>query len=146
MKNPSTGREAQRTDFVESLYNSLRKQTKVAIDNQQKLISLAKSYLQDGLEPHECVELLMIDGGLPRKAAEGYLAMVKNSSQELENDEGSDYSFQFEDSRGNVLSSFDIGKIVTASNAVEAMEKADTLMQSYDEVTILNVSRIPDAE
>lgn len=144
MKNPQTGRDTQRTAFVESLYNNLRKQTKVAVENHQKIVSLARNYLQDGLTPTECAELLMIDSGLSRTASENYVATASNGGQDTETGEEVEYSFQFEDSHGNILSSFDVGKIVTASSYNEAMEKADTLMQDFDEVTIINVSKLSE--
>jgi hypothetical protein len=143
MKNSSTGRETQRTDFVTSLYSSLRKKTKIAMDNHNQIISMASSYVQDGLAEKECIELLIINQGLSRTAAERYVSMVKSSSEAIEETtEENEYSFQFEDSHGNVLSSFDVGKIVTASNEKEAMDKADTIMQGLEEVTILSVSKI----
>ena len=145
MKNPQTGRDAQRTTFVESLYNNLRKQTKVAVDNHNKLVALAKNFMQDGLNPSECAELLMSEGDLSRTAAENYVAIAaSNSDGDVETGEEAEYSFQFEDSLGNVLSSFDVGKLVTASSANEAMEKADALMQDFDEVTIINVSKLAE--
>ena len=143
MKNATTGRGVQRTDFIQSLYNTLRKKTVKAIDSHKQLVSLASSYLQDGLEDKECIELLIIDQGLSRTAAEHFVEMVRSTPNISEDAaEENEYSFQFEDAHGNVLSSFDVGKIVTASSEKEAMEKADALMQGLEEVTILSASKI----
>jgi hypothetical protein len=69
--------------------------------------------------------------------------MVKASTDE--NDDALfEYSFQFEDSRGNIISSFDIGKTVRASSDDHAMIRAEEIMQELDtdEVEIKNVFRI----
>ena len=144
MKNQSTGRDTQRAVFVESLYNSLRKKTTAALDNHDKIISLANSYLQDGLEVNECVELLMIDSGLSRTAAEGYVDLVKSSEEEVDNGL-QEFSFQFEDVNGRVWSSFDIGKTVKASSDEDAWEKAEEVMYaqaSIEPEKVLAVNRI----
>lgn len=144
MKNQSTGRDIQRTAFVESLYNSLRKKTAAALEDHNKIISLAASYVQDGLEQNECTELLMIDCGLSREAAESYVSMIKNS--ENENNDGShEFSFQFEDVNGRVWSSYDIGKTIMASSNKEAWEKAEEIMYaeaSIEPEKVLIVNRI----
>lgn len=127
MKITPTGRELQRSEFVDSLYNSLRKKTEAKIQDHKRLISLASTYVNDGLEDSECVELLMIEGGLSREAANGYVAMAS----ELKIDEGQhEYIFQFEDVNGKSWSSHDIGKVITASSDSEAWEKAEEVMQS----------------
>ena len=143
MKIQSTGRDAQRTAFVESLYNSLRKKTEAALEDHKKIISVASSYIQDGLEPNECAELLMIDYGISRDAAESYVSMIKNA--EVEENSLQEFSFQFEDVNGRVWSSFDIGKIVKASSDKEAWEKAEEIMFSETSIEpekVLNVNRI----
>lgn len=142
MKKIATGMDTQREDFINSLYSNLKKKTVKAIQNHENLISLASSYAQDGLVESECIELLMIDGGISREAAEAYINMVKTSSDE--NDGLYEYSFQFEDSRGNIISSFDIGKTVKASSDDNAMVRAEEIMQEIDadEVEIKNVFRI----
>lgn len=113
MSKPSTSRDIQRATFVESLHNSLRKQAALAIVEQKKFIVLAKSYVEDGLEEKECVELLMIDG-LSRDAAEGYVSMAL-SNKEASADNNGEYSFKFEDDSGRTLCSYDIGKTIHAS-------------------------------
>ena len=142
MTKPSTGMDFQRAAFVESLYSSLRKEASKAIEDRQKFIVLADSYVKDGLEEHECVELLMIDG-LNREAAESYTAMA------LTNEEGSEnalpeYTFQFEEN-GKILSSYDIGKIIKASSEKDAWEKAQLVLdeEKYDsEINLLLVSKV----
>jgi hypothetical protein len=130
MKKIATGIDIQRDDFVNSLYSNLKKKTVKAIQNHEKLIALAASYTEDGLVQSECIELLMIDGNISREAAEAYVNMVKTSS--YENDGLFEYSFQFEDSRGNIISSFDIGKTVKASSDDNAMIRAEEIMQELD--------------
>lgn len=142
MSRPSTSMDVQRVTFVESLYSSLKKQATKAIAEHQKFIKLASSYVEDGLEDKECVELLMIDG-LKREAAEGYVSMVKSNKEETP-DNLFEYSFQFEDESG-IMSSYDIGKIVRAANDDDAWTKAEELL--YNEAGIenhkvLSVSRI----
>jgi hypothetical protein len=139
----STTRDIQRATFIEGLHKSLRQQAAKAIEEQNKFIALASSYIGDGLEEGECVELLMIDG-LSREAAEGFTSQAI-SDEEIEYDNLNEYSFQFEDSLGKVWSSYDIGKTVRASDDEEAIEKADELLCTSSSVElnkILSVSRI----
>ena len=142
MTRPSTTRDIQRVTFIESLHNSLRQQASKAIEEQNKFVALASSYIEDGLEEDECIELLMIDG-LSREAAESYTSRVL--SEEPVKDGLNEYSFQFEDTYGKMWSSYDIGRTVRASNESEAIEKADELLCSSSDIEvnkILSVSRV----
>ena len=145
MTTSSTNREMQRVSFVESLHNSLKKQAEEAVVDQHKFITLASSYIGDGLGEGECIELLMIDG-LSREASESYTSLavsgVEDSSLE---DNLPEYSFQFEDAYGKIWSSYDIGKTVRACDETSAIEKADDLISSqenYEPGRILFVSRV----
>ena len=142
MKNPTTGRDIQRSEFVDSLYNNLRRKTAEKIKNHEKLVLMASSYVKDGLELSECTELLMIEGDINREAAEGYINMVVNSSE----DKGLyEYSFQFEDSDGKLWSSHDIRKVVRASNEDEAWTKAEEAISeetTIDGEKVISVNRI----
>ena len=133
----------QRVTFVESLYNSLKKQTAKAIDDHQKLIAKAKAYLNDGLDESECVEMLIIDG-LNREAASGYVNLARTGNSDSE--EGLyEYSFQFEDVYGKVWSSHDIGKTVRASTEDEAILKVEETLSSDTDLEadkIISVNRI----
>jgi hypothetical protein len=56
-----------------------------------------------------------------------------------------EYSFQFEDNSGLVLSSYDIGKTIRASDDDDAWAKAEELLyneSSVDAQKLLSVSRI----
>lgn len=143
MTRPSTGMDMQRVTFVESLHSSLKKQASKAIADHKKYASLAKSYLDDGLEDTECVELLMIDG-LSREAAESYADMVKSETEAVHDDQN-EYSFQFEDEYGKVWSSYDIGRSIRASNDEEAWEKAEEILEDGTQVEaqkLISVNRI----
>lgn len=143
MSRPSTSMDMQRATFVESLHNSLKKQATQAIADHKRFIALASSYIEDGLDDKECVELLMIDG-LSREASESYISMVQSNKEENSNDL-SEYSFQFEDDNGMILSSFDIGKTIRASDDDEAWTRAEELLSSESGVEnqkLLSVSRI----
>lgn len=143
MSRPSTSRDVQRATFVESLHASLKKQAAKALEEQKKFIILARSYLDDGLEEKECVELLMIDG-LSREASEGYAQMALNKEASVA-DELVEYSFQFSDVSGTILSSSDIGKTVKASTDDEAWTKAEELLENESDLEIqklLSVHRI----
>ena len=136
MSKPLTNMDRQRVDFVESLYSSLKKQTVQAIADHKKFIKLANSYVNDGLEESECVELLMIDG-LSRDASESYTAMA--ISKEGNEETPAEYSFQFEDQEGKIYSSYDIGKTIHASTDEEAWTKAEEII---DEETIIEPHKI----
>jgi len=135
--------DIQRATFVESLYGELRKEATQALDEQDKLISLASSYLSDGLEEGECVELLMIDG-LERDSAESYTALAM--SNETTHIEGlSEYTFQFEDANGKLWSSFDVGKTVKASSNEDAWTKTEEMLFSQSDLDterIVSVTRM----
>jgi hypothetical protein len=143
MKKQSTNMDMQRADFVESLHNSLRKQAKQAINDHSRFVALADEYVKDGLEDSECIELLMIDG-ISKEAAEGYVTMAKNENV-VEDSQGSEYSFQFEDSYGKIWSSFDLSKTVHASSDEEAWSKAAEIIDGQSNIEserIISVNRI----
>ena len=142
MSKPLTSMDKQRVDFVESLHNSLKKQAVKAIAEHKRFIALASSYVEDGLEESECVELLMIDG-LSREASESYTAMVM--SKETEQESPTEYSFQFEDIYGTRFSSYDIGKIIHAATDEEAWAKAEEIIEEETTIEpqkILSVTRV----
>lgn len=141
MKNIATSRDYQRSDFVNTLYANLRKKTKETLIASNKFAARANSYLQDGLEPEECVELLILDG-LSREASIRYVDMAQEQGQ-LE-DDSYEYGFTFEDSTGRIWSSNDIKKVVTASSDEEAWNKIEDLLNSddkYEVEKILTVER-----
>ena len=143
MSRPSTSMDMQRVTFVESLHASLKKQATKAMAEHQKFITLTSSYVEDGLDDKECVELLMIDG-LSRDAAESYILMVQSSKEET-TDDLAEYSFQFSDDNGVILSSYDIGKTIRASDDNDAWTKAEELLSnepSIETQKLLSVSRI----
>lgn len=143
MTRPSTSRDIQRVTFVESLHNSLKKQASAALADHKRFVALANSYIEDGLEESECVELLMIDG-LARESAESYATMAL-SQEEIKEEQLPQYNFSFEDAYGKIWSSYDIGKVVEASNDDQAWERAEELLTSETEVEfqkVLSVSRI----
>ena len=129
---PTTNRDIQRVTFVESLHNSLKKQACAAIADHKKFSALANSYLADGLEEPECVELLVIDG-LTREAAESYVAMAVNKEEEEKEIDLPEYSFQFEEN-GRIWSSHDINQIVQASTEEEAWEKAQVILDDTNDI------------
>ena len=142
MKGISTGRENQRTDFVDSLYKSLKKKAKDAVGKHNRMCSLASVYLADGLDPEECIELLIIEGNVSRSAATSYVNSAQSESLVVDDGE---YSFQFEDVHGKVWSSYDIGVTVQASSDNEAWNKAEEIIftnLSVDPDKIINVDRI----
>lgn len=143
MSKSSTSRDMQRATFVESLHNSLKKQAEKAIVEQKRFIALAKSYVEDGLEEKECVELLMIDG-INREAAEGYVSMALSNKEASSDDNDVEYSFKFEDDNGRVLCSYDIGRTIHARNAEEAWEQAEQIMSEMDvgASKLLNIQRL----
>ena len=143
MSKPLTNREIQRTSFVESLSNSLRKQAAQAELESNRFLALASSYVEDGLDESECIELLMLDG-LPRQSAEGYIERVLTASEEAVED-GDTYSFQFEDIYGRCWSSYDIGKNVVASTEEDAWIKAEEVIYNESQVDserLISVTRI----
>jgi hypothetical protein len=136
--------DVQRATFVESLYSSLRKQASKAIVEHNKMVAIAKAYIADGLEEQECVELLMIDG-ISREASECYVSMVTSEKQDNNLNNLNEYSFQFQDATGSILSSFDIGKTIRATNEDEAWTMAEEIVNSEVDVEsqkLLSVNRI----
>ena len=143
MTRPSTNMDMQRATFVESLHNSLKKQASKAIAEHNKFITLAASYVEDGLDESEAIELLMIDG-LSREASESYISMALSKEGSMQ-DDLQEYSFQFEDVTGRVYSSFDVGKTIRAASEEDAWSKALESLDNesgIDPERILSVSRI----
>ena len=144
MIKPSTNMDLQRTTFIESLYSSLKKQAAHALVEHDKLRALASSYLADGLEEAECVELLMIEG-LERNSAESYTALAMSNTEQDQIEGLSEYTFQFEDSSGKLWSSFDIGKTVKASSSDDAWAKTENMLFSssgFETERVVSVTRI----
>ena len=140
MNKPSTSMDMQRATFVESLHNSLKKQATQAITEHRRFVTLASSYVDDGLDESEVIELLMIDG-LSREAAESYTAMAKEGEIQ---DNLHEYSFQFEDVSGRIYSSYDVGKTIRAASDEDAWAKALESLddQEIEPEKILAVNRI----
>lgn len=137
-----TSRDIQRVTFVENFHKLLKKQEVKLAKEHAKFSKIAASYLLDGLTESECVELLMVDG-ISREAAEGYTAMAQANGG-VEEGDPSEYSFQFEDSNGEVFSSYDIGKTIHALSEDEAWLKAQKILSQSNMGAdkILSISRI----
>jgi len=142
----------QRTLFVDSLYMHLKKEAQKVKEEYNKHASTARDYVESGLSESEAVELLIVDG-LDRDAAKGYIAMAKDmgSGATGEDDkyngykDHKEYSFVFEDVYGNVFTSHDIDKVITASSRKQAFRKACSLIgddNDYEIQSILSVERI----
>lgn len=143
MSRPSTSRDMQRVTFVESLHSSLKKQDARVLAEHNKFVTLASSYIDDGLDEKECIELLMIDG-IARESAESYASMALDHEKKSK-DTLADYSFQFEDNSGRILSSYDINKTVKAANDDDAWTKAEEFLfgeSDVDPQKLLAVNRI----
>jgi hypothetical protein len=147
MKNYNTSLDTQRNDFVKTLYDNLRKQTKSAIDEHTRMASRAISYIEDGLEPREAMELLILDG-VSRESALRYIAMAEDKSSELSDEEGlHEYAFTFEDSYGKIWSSCEIKRTIKASCDEEAMQKAEEFLSDdmdYEIEKIISVERLEE--
>lgn len=133
----------QRTLFVDSLYTHLKKEAEKVKVEYNKYASSAYDYLDSGLSESEVVELLIVDG-LDREAAQGYIAIAKDMSEE-EGEEDVEFSFVFEDVYGNVFTSHDIDKTITASSKEEAFKMACTLIgddNEYEIQSILSVEKV----
>ena len=142
MKNIATSRDYQRNDFVKNLYSSLRIKTQETLKASNKFASRANAYLQDGLEPEECVELLILDG-LNREASVRYVEMAQEQHRDyLQDSDATEYGFTFEDSTGRIWSSNDIKKVVTATSDEEAWDKVEDLLNSDDRYELEKVLSI----
>lgn len=160
----------QRTYFVNNLYNEMKKQDQKTKVEFEKFASLAEEYISDGLSEDEAIELLLVDG-ITREAANSYLDMAKDNLQEDisnkanngfysekenleedynskfmdEEDNANQYSFIFEDSYGNVFSSYDIDEIITANCKKEAFKIASSFIgdeNPYEIEKIISVEKI----
>ncbi len=143
MKISSTSNNDQgRISFVENLYKTLRQETKVAMKDREHIVSMASSYLDDGVTESECVELLVIDG-ISRQAAESYVKLVQSHVPQGVGQH--EYNFQFEDVYGKLWSSYDIHREVYASSDEEAWERAEEAIfsdPSIEPERIVSVDRM----
>ena len=142
MKKSNTSREVQRVDFVKTLYDNLYQVTKAAVKDRNKIIKIASEYLDDGLSREEVIELLILDG-INRNAASNYIDMIEDGNSDVE-DGLYEYSFICEDCSGKLLSSHEIQKIVKASSAEEAWQKAEELIdeENLDIEKIVSVEKL----
>lgn len=131
-----TNMDEHRSTFIESLYTSLKSQSQKAVRDNNRFVVVAKSYLDDGLDESECIELLMIDG-INREAAEGYVSMA--SLDESQNDLNSEYFFKFEDTYGRIWSSLDINRTIFAQNDNDAWNKIEDIINSDPSLEIQSV-------
>lgn len=135
----------QRTLFVDSLYNHLKKETEKIKAEYRKYASSAYNYITSGLSETEAIELLIVDG-LNRSAAQGYVSMAQDLGGEDEagNEENEEFSFVFEDVYGNVFTSHDIERVIVASSHEEAFRKACSLIgdEQYEIQSILSVDKV----
>lgn len=141
MKRQLTARDLQRNDFIENLYGSLRRQAEDTLEGRDEIRRTASEYVADGLDPAECIELLIIDG-VDREAAKCY---VEDALSEDTYGEESDYAFSFEDVGGRIWSSYEVGQVITASSDEEAWQKAEALMDtchSLEMERVVSVSKI----
>ena len=147
MKQIATGygMQAQSRDFVDNLYKNMKKKAATVLAEHNNIIALARAYIDDGLEPNECVELLMIESNISREAAANFLETVQS---ERTDEAGLDeYSFRFEDIHGKTWSSYDVGSIVKASSKEDAWLKAEEMIdvvssKNIEAERILSVEKI----
>ncbi len=128
-------------EFAQSLYREMRRQAINALGDQKKILSKARSYMDDGLTESECIELLVIDG-LSRESADSYVQMINYGQYECGNDE---YIFEFKDYDGNIYSSSDMGKTIFASSDAEAWQIAEGVIETDEELSaeqIISVLKI----
>jgi hypothetical protein len=133
----------QRTLFVDSLYAHLKKEAEKVKTEYNKFANTARDYVESGLSDSEAAELLVVDG-LDRDAALSYVAMAKEMGDSSEGEE-QEFSFVFEDIYGNVFSSHDIERTITASCDKEAFQKACSLIgddNDYEIQSILSVEKV----
>ena len=120
----------------------MQKQSVKVLKDHERLITIAKSYVNDGLNESESIELLMIDG-ISREAAENYISLA--TCEEEDSNDTFEYSFQFEDDYGRIWSSYDINKTVRASSDAEAIKKAQEVFDPDVDIypsKIISIDRI----
>ena len=146
MKKVITSLDRQRDDFITSLYSGLKKETANALKQHKKYASMAFSYVNDGLDNDEVVELLILDG-LSREAASKYVNMAEDNRVE-DNDCGlNTYSFTYETSSGKLINSMEYGKVIKAGTDESAWEKAEELINNdmdLEAESIISINRIND--
>jgi hypothetical protein len=133
----------QRTLFVDSLYNHLKTEAEKVKVEYNKYATTASEYIASGLSELEVVELLIVDG-LDRDAAKSYISLAQDMGGGSD-EEDQEFSFVFEDTYGNVFSSYDVNETIIASSKEEAWKKAFSLIGDdvdYEIQSILSVSKI----
>jgi hypothetical protein len=136
-KKDITNLERQSVDFSQELYRKLFSHTKKAYQQHNKFVKLANSYLSDGLDKQEVVELLILDG-LHRESAEAYTdkALFISSSDD---NMGNKYVFKFSDEMGDEYTSYDYNVVLTAESTVDAENKANEWLESQMENSTIDI-------
>ena len=122
----STSRDIQRSLFS----RSLREQLSKISDLQSGILKAAKEYLDQGMDIAETQELLLIDGH--EKSL--IIACMKNlaeSGDEIQ-ETGKQWGFNVEDSYGRIVSSAELGIVITAANEEEAWSRAEQAMEETE--------------
>ena len=131
-----TSRNDHQSDFIESLYQNLRKETELVLSQKKHYANKASSYVEDGLLEDEAVELMIIETGLPREACQGYICMASQNNT----DDVDEFLFQFEDESGKVWTSIDFGQKVYAKDEEDAWQVAENMLDN--ELLHANASKI----
>jgi len=136
--NKATSREIQRSLFSDSLFGELEKMEMTAESRNATLAAAAAEYTEEGLDPDEVIDMLIIDGfpsKLSRKHVEMGIRAVASEPTE-------GWDFLYEDGRGKIWRGSQLGMTVAGETREEAIDAARELVASSD----LKFERIIDAE
>ena len=121
-----TGVKVQRAMFLESLWRQMDKISSAASD--QNIAKVADTYLAEGYEEHEVIELL-VDDGFDPVLAKSCVGMVVEA---VVDDQQPKWGFEVEDlARGDIYNNFDIGMDgSTGNDEATAMEDAQVIVDA----------------
>mgnify|MGYP006282954821 CR=1 FL=1 len=135
----ATSREIQRSIFSDSLFRELEMMERNAGSRNYRLAAKAMEYQDDGLEPDEIVDMLILDGFPAELSREHVMACAAASQIDTQGDL---WDFLYEDANGKIWRGSQMDMTVTGETREEAMSNAADLIASGD----IQLERIVDAE
>jgi len=137
----ATSREIQRSIFSDSLFKELEAMERSTESRNTSLGIKAAEYRNEGLDPSDIVDMLILDG-FPPALSRQYVETSTAASYIDMQEECPLWDFLYEDASGRIWRGSQLGMTVTGEDREEAIKNAAALVASGD----IQLERVIDAE